>query len=160
MTTGTLRFRTLASFVFLVSLFGYLGMRWVAETRTSSAHLSPPAVESSLNNAAAAHDSGSARPPAKPAAGSEDPEQPSGFVARLLGLLDRDDQPPPADAQNEMSPAALADHAEWVEEFFVELHSPDTMTTADATEEAGVGINSGIAQTSWGNPVEGVLVMA
>ena len=160
MTTGTLRFRTLASFVFLVSLFGYLGMRWVAETRTSSAHLSPPAVESSLNNAAAAHDSGSARPPAKPAAGSEDPEQPSGFVARLFGLLDRDDQPPPADAQNEMSPAALADHAEWVEEFFVELHSPDTMTTADATEEAGVGIISGIAQTSWGNPVEGVLVMA
>jgi hypothetical protein len=156
MLTSAANFRILASIVFVVSLFGYLGMRWAAETNVGSTPLSTPAVESSIDEATAASDA--ARPPVKQAAGSGEPGQPSGFVARLFGLLDREDRPQRVD--EELSPAAAADHAEWVEEYFVQLHSPDTTTATDSAAETGVGIISGLAQTSWGNPVEGVVVTA
>ena len=51
------RFQYLASLVFVVSLCAFLGMRWVAETRSNSAHPATPAVESTAYETTAADDS-------------------------------------------------------------------------------------------------------
>ena len=151
------RFRLLASLVFVISLCGFLGMRWVADTRISAARPSIPAIDTSASETMAAYDSAHTR--TKPVVRGEEAERYSGIAARLMSLLDKKNRSLPADAEKEIS-AALANHEKWVEEFFHELHSPDSAIETDDAEEAGAGIISGLAQTFWGDPIEGVPVTA
>jgi hypothetical protein len=133
-------------------------MRWVANSEIRSAHSSDSGFDTSHSETMAAYSA--ARAPIRPVDRDEESERPSGFVAGLMDLLDQADKSLPADDEKEMSAADLAEHAEWIEEFFFELHSPEAVTAADDAQEAGFGIISGHARTLSGYPVEGAQVTA
>jgi hypothetical protein len=59
-----------------------------------------------------------------------------------------------------MTAAERAEHAEWVEEFFVDLNSADVTPAEFDAGQAGYGIISGGARTLAGDPVEGIQVEA
>jgi uncharacterized GH25 family protein len=77
-----------------------------------------------------------------------------------MRLLVEEEQQLDSDPEREMSAAAPAEYAEWVEKFFLELHSPESVVVTDNVERGAPGIISGVAQTSWGNPIEGIRVTA
>lgn len=139
----------LASLVVMVSFLGFLGMRMAADMRASSTQ--PPHLVS---------DTQVSEKTAGALTRDAQPEPRLGIVARLMRALEDAGQQPPAVAGEEISAAALAEHAEWVEEYFFELHSLETMTMADQAEVAGLGIISGRVRTLPGYPVEGIPVIA
>jgi hypothetical protein len=144
--------------VFVISLCAFLGLRWVADKETGFVHPSGPGISTPLSETSAADASAHELP--KSVVHREQHDRHTGTGAGLMRLLGEADRQYPSGAEKEMSAAAVAEREAWVEELFFELHSPESATgTADAVA-AWIGVISGVAQTFWGNPVEGVQVTA
>ena len=149
MLVGSPRFTLIASLVFVISVSTFLALHWPTDRETGSAAPSDPSITTAASQTPNADDSA-----------REQQEPQPGFVARLVGSLANKAQQPGAVAGREMTAAEFAEHAEWVEEFFVDLHAAESRFAEFDDEQAGHGIISGAARTLAGHPVEGIQVKA
>jgi hypothetical protein len=146
---GSPRFALLASLVFIISAGSFLALNWPTDREAGSAAQPVPSISDAASETSTKHE-----------AGLQQREDQPGFVTRLMSSLVNKGRQPANGANREMTAAEQAEHAEWVQEFFADLHSSEPASTAIEFEQPGVGIISGSARTLSGHPVEGVQVEA
>ena len=152
--SGFTSFQFLAAVVFIVSFAIFMALQYRAANSDTAAGVSEPAAMPTAD--ASANTSDVRQVDTRPAGDEKESSQGSGIKLMLAGFFNDDDESPYADEA--LMPAyTAAEHAEWVDEFFVRLNSPEA-PAAYAEETAPV--ISGRVLTRHGWPVAGIEVTA
>jgi len=152
--SGFTSFQFLAAVLFVVSFALFMALQYRAASSDSAAGVSEPAAMATNDFIADTPDVPESR--IGPAVTNDESRQDSGIRAMLARLFNDADESPYADAELTDSFTA-AEHAEWVEELYIQLNSPEPLVW-DAVETAPV--ISGRVLTQSGSPVEGIEVTA